>query len=76
MAQQDSPVSREKLERLSKSKEAARLMELLDRQGQVQTAAQAAAQGDTAPLMKMLRAVMDSPEGAKLTQRIREQAEQ
>ncbi len=65
---------RETLGRLARSGDARKLMELLNRQGGVQEAAQAAAGGDTRALMEMMDRLMRSGEGAALVERIGEQA--
>lgn len=66
--------NRDAIARLAKSSDAQRLMELLKRQGGVQSAAQAAAGGDSSQLMAMMNQLMNSKEGAELVERIGQQA--
>ena len=61
---------------LLQSKDTKRMMELLQSQGGVQSAAQAAAKGDSAQLMAMMQQLMGTDEGAKLVERITKQAQQ
>lgn len=62
--------------RLAKSGEAQRLMELLQQEGGVKEAAQAAAGGKPEQLMAMMNQLMKSQEGAKLVEQIGRQAKQ
>ena len=68
--------NREAISRLARSSDAKQLMELLQRQGGVQEAAQAAAGGDARELMEMMNRLMQSREGAALVERIGQQAKQ
>ena len=67
------PNEKEALLRLAKSGEAQALVELLQRQGNVQTAAKAAAAGDASQLMEMMNQLMATKEGAKLVDTIQSQ---
>ena len=68
--------NKEALNRLARSGDAQRLMELLRLGGGVEPAAQAAAAGDPAALMAMMDRLMHTPEGAALVDRIGTQAKQ
>lgn len=67
---------REAIAKLAASAEAKNLMQMLDRMGGVQQAAQAAAGGNTDALKSMVEGLMQTEEGARLAQRIGEQAKQ
>lgn len=61
---------------LMQSSDGQRLMSMLSGGGgDVQGAAQSAAQGDTRQMMQMIAKVMRSPEGAALAERIRKSVE-
>lgn len=62
--------------KLAQSGQAKRLVELLDRSGGVQQAAQAAAAGRPEQLMDMMGRLMSTPEGAQLVESITQQAKQ
>lgn len=64
------------VQQLLKSDDTKRMMELLGSQETVKGAAKAAAAGDPAQLMGMMRQLMSDPEGARLVERITKQAEQ
>lgn len=68
--------NRETIAQLANSGEAKRLMELLNRQGGVREAANAAASGDASALMGMMEQLMKSDEGAALVDRIGAKAKQ
>ncbi len=65
---------KEALSQVAKSGDAQKLMELLNRDGNVQDAATAAAGGNVSQLMGMVQRLMQSPEGAELVNRISDQA--
>ena len=80
-AKRPSPVQalkehRAALTQLARSGEAQQLMELLNRQGGVKQAAQAAAAGDPAALMDMMNRLMSTGEGAGLVEKLSSQARQ
>ncbi|MBE6956595.1 MAG: hypothetical protein E7450_03990 [Ruminococcaceae bacterium] len=58
------------VKQLLQSEDTKRMMQLLQGQGSVQSAAQAAAKGDSTQLMGMMQQLMRSPEGAQLVERI------
>ena len=64
------------LERVVRSDDAQRLMELLNRKagGGLKEAADAAVQGDPTALLDMVRQVMGTQEGAKLVERLNQTA--
>ena len=64
------------LESLLRSPDAQALLRLLEQSagGGLQTAADAAARGDAAPLMGLVRSVVESREGAAAAERLRERA--
>lgn len=64
------------ISKLAASEDARELMRLLGREGGVKQAAQAAAGGDAAGLVAMVEELMRTEEGARLTQRISQQAKQ
>jgi len=64
------------VQQLLQSQDTKKLMDLLDRQGGAQDAAQAAAAGDPKRLMEMMQRLMSTQEGASLVERIKKQAEQ
>ncbi len=64
------------VKQLLQSEDTKRMMQLLQGQGGVQNAAQAAAKGDSAQLMGMMQQLMSSPEGAQLVERITKQAQE
>ena len=64
------------VQRLLRSEDTRRMVDLLGSQDQVKGAARAAAAGDPAQLMEMMRRLMSTPEGARLVERVAEQAEQ
>ncbi len=66
--------SREALSKVDQSGDAKKLMELLKRDGNVQDAATAAAEGNVSQLMGMVKRLMESPEGADLVNRISDEA--
>ena len=68
--------NREAISRLAQSSDAQRLLQLLRQGGEVQGAAQAAADGDPAELVKMMQQVMSSREGAELVERISRKAKE
>ena len=59
--------NKQKLQQLVNSPDAKKLMELLNQNGgaELQNAAKAAMNGDTAALMGLMQQVMNRPEGAK-----------
>ena len=67
---------REAISKLASGSEARELMHLLDSMGGVQQAAQAAAGGNTGALTDMVQKLMQTEEGAKLAERIAQQARQ
>ena len=64
------------VQQLLHSDDTKRLMDMLDSQGGVKGAAQAAAAGDPSQLMDMMKQLMSTKEGAQLVERITKQAEQ
>jgi len=66
--------NRTAITQLAQSGEAKKLMSLLQQQGGVNEAAQAAANGNAAQLMKMMDQLMKTKEGAELVERIGAQA--
>ena len=66
--------NRESLSKLAQSQDAQRLMELLEQAGGVQDAAKSAAAGDPGALMNMMNQLMSTGEGAKLVERLSQQA--
>lgn len=64
------------VQRLLRSEDTRRMMELLGTQDGVKGAAKAAAAGDPSQLMGMMQRLMSDPEGARLVERITKQAEQ
>lgn len=66
--------NRAAISKLAQSSDAQRLMQLLQQGGGVQDAAQAAAAGDPAELMKRMQQLMSTEEGAQLVERISQQA--
>lgn len=68
--------NREAITRLANSKDARQLMDLLEQRGGVRQAARAAAGGDPAQLMAMMSQLMSTKEGARLVERIENQARQ
>ena len=63
--------NKEALNRLARSGDAQRLMELLRQGGGIQGAAEAAVKGDTSQLVGMMQRLMNTPEGGELVERIR-----
>ena len=62
-----------KLEKLRDAPETQRIFDLLSRStGDLESAAQRAAKGDTAQLAGAIRQLMSDPEGAKLIQQMKE----
>lgn len=62
-----------KLKRIKDAPETQRVFDLLSRSaGDLEQAAQRAANGDAAPLTDAIRALMRDPEGAKLIQKMQE----
>ena len=72
----DMVKNRESLSKLAQSQDAQRLMELLSQGGGVQEAAKSAAAGDPSALMNMVSQLMNTGEGAKLVERISQQAKE
>ena len=68
--------NKEALNRLARSGDAQRLMELLRQGGGIQGAAEAAVKGDTSQLVGMMQRLMNPPEGRELVERISRQARQ
>lgn len=66
--------NREAIAQLAKSEDAKKLMTMLQRQGKVQDAADAAAEGAPDKLVSMVNQLMQSQEGAALVNRIEQQA--
>lgn len=66
----------EAIRRLASSGDAQQLVAMLRSKGGVQQAAQAAAKGDTRELMEMMNQLMSTPEGARLVERINQQAKE
>lgn len=67
---------RQAIQKLAQSGEAQRLMSMLRQNGQVQQAAQAAAQGSPEQLLGMVKELMNTQEGAAVVERLRRQAEE
>ncbi len=67
---------RQAIEQLAKTGDAQKLAAMLKRQGGVQQAAQAAAQGDPAQLMAVVNQLMSTQEGAHLVERLRRRAKE
>lgn len=63
------------VEQLLRSQDTKRMMQMLGSRGDVKGAAKAAATGDTTKLMGMMQQLLNDPEGAKLVEKIKEQAE-
>ena len=63
------------VQQLLQSNETRRMMEMLGNRESVKGAAKAAAAGNPAQLMSMMRQLMNDPEGAKLVEQITRQAE-
>ncbi len=70
----DMGKGREALSKVAQSGDAQKLMELLNKDGNVQDAATAAAGGNVSQLMGMVQRLMQSSEGADLVNRISDQA--
>ena len=68
--------NRDAIRQLAQSGEARRLVSLLQQNGSVESAAQAAAKGRPQELMSMLQGLLNTQEGAQLVQRIEQQARQ
>lgn len=68
--------NQEALRRLAGSGDAQQLVAMLRSKGGVQQAAQAAAKGDATQLMEMMNQLMNTPEGARLVERISRQAKE
>ncbi|MCI8870837.1 MAG: hypothetical protein HFF39_09920 [Lawsonibacter sp.] len=68
--------NREAISRLAQSSDAQQLMQLLQRGGGVQEAAQAAADGDPSELIRRMQQLMNTKEGAQLVERISRQAKE
>ena len=68
--------NRESLSKLAQSQDAQRLMELLNQGGGVQDAAKSAAEGDPSALLNMVNQLMSTGEGAKLVERLSQQAKE
>lgn len=68
--------NRDAIRQLAQSGEARRLVSLLQENGSVETAAQAAAKGNPQKLVSMLQGLMNTQEGARLIQSIERQAKQ
>ena len=64
------------VQKLLKSEDTKRMIQLLEEQGSVQDAARSAANGNPAQIMEMMKMLMNSKEGAQLVERIKGQAEQ
>ena len=62
------------LERLLRSPDTKALMEMLQRQGGLQAAADAAMHGDPTQLQNLVGRVMDDPTGARVVERIKRNA--
>jgi hypothetical protein len=67
--------NRDAIAQLARSGDAKRLITLLQQQGEVQKAAEAAAAGDTGGLAQMVKQLTQTPEGAAVVERLRAQAE-
>ena len=68
--------NREALSKLAQSSDARQLMQLLQRGGGVEEAAQAAAGGNPSELIRRMQQLMNTPEGAQLVERISRQAKE
>lgn len=68
--------NRDAIRQLAQSGEAKRLVSLLQQNGSVESAAQAAAKGRPQELMAMLQNLLATQEGAQLVQNIERQAKQ
>ena len=68
--------NRDAIRQLAHSGESKQLVSMLQQNGSVETAAQAAAKGKPQELMSMLQGLLNTQEGAKLVQRIEQQARQ
>ena len=68
--------NRDAIRQLAQSGEAKQLVSMLQQNGSVETAAQAAAKGKPQELMSMLPGLLNTQEGAQLVQRIEQQARQ
>ena len=68
--------NRDAIRQLAQSGEAKQLVSMLQQNGSVENAAQAAAKGKPQELMSMLQGLLNTQEGAKLVQRIEQQARQ
>ncbi|MCI9581877.1 MAG: hypothetical protein HFF34_11010 [Oscillospiraceae bacterium] len=68
--------NRDAIRQLAQSGEAKQLVSMLQQNGSVETAAQAAAKGKPQELMSMLQGLLNTQEGAQLVQRIEQQARQ
>lgn len=68
--------NKEALGKLAQSGQAKRLVEMLDRSGGVQQAAQAAAAGRPEQLMDMMNRLMSTTEGVQLVESISRQVKQ
>ena len=66
--------NREAFAKLAQSSDTQDLMRLLQQNGGVQDAAQAAAAGDPGALLKKMQQLMSTQEGARLVERISQQA--
>lgn len=64
------------VQKLLKSEDTKRMIQLLEQQGSVQDAARSAAEGNPAQMIEMMKTLMSSKEGAQLVDRIKGQAEQ
>ena len=62
------------VERLTQSPDAKALMEMLQRKGGLQAAAEAAMKGDASQLQGLLSQLMQDPEGAKVVERLNSSA--
>lgn len=58
------------IEEMVKSHDASTLMEMLNREGKLKTAAEAAMKGDLTQLQEMLNRLMKDPDGAKVVERL------
>lgn len=65
---------RDAIAKLAASADAKDFMQMLNRKGGVQQAAQAAAGGDAGALLSMVEGLMQTEEGARLVERISQQA--
>lgn len=63
------------VQKLLEGEDTRRMMELLGKREHVQQAAKAAMAGDPAKLMELMKNLTSSPEGAKLVERVTEQAQ-